>query len=140
MTRVILEQEWSKLAHLTGPTEVCDSSGRTLGYFTPAAGHNPYEDIEIPISPEELDRRLRESARYTTEDVLKHLEAKRANLTGPTEVCASSDRPIGYVTPADTASHQNVEVPFTDEELERFAREPGGRALDEILGDLESKA
>ena len=35
--------------------------------------------------------------------------------------------------------YENVEVPFTDEELDRIEQEPGGRSLAEILAGLEKQ-
>jgi hypothetical protein len=52
---------------------------------------------------------------------------------------------VGYfIRPEDRSSeaslYRDVEVPFTDEDLDRFESEPGGRTLDEILKDLEKRA
>jgi len=52
---------------------------------------------------------------------------------------------VGYFTPPDDRSleaslYREVEVPFTDEDLDRFESEPGGRTLDEILKDLEERS
>jgi hypothetical protein len=33
----------------------------------------------------------------------------------------------------------SIEIPFSDDEIERFRRQPGGRSLDEILRDLEKQ-
>jgi hypothetical protein len=55
--------------------ELCDSSGRLLGYFTPAANRDLYATAEIPpIDEEELQRREHEQGGYTTAEVLEHLE------------------------------------------------------------------
>jgi hypothetical protein len=48
---------------------------------------------------------------------------------------------VGYFRPAVKPEHyKQFEVPFTKEELDRFANEPGGRSLEEILRDLRGKA
>jgi hypothetical protein len=52
---------------------------------------------------------------------------------------------VGYFIPLDDRSleaslYQDVEVPFTDEDLDRFEQEPGGYTLDEILKDLEKRS
>ena len=48
---------------------------------------------------------------------------------------------VGYFRPAVAPEHyKKHEVPFTNEELDRFASEPGGRTLEEILADLRGKA
>ena len=54
--------------------ELCDPSGRILGYFTPAADRDLYATAEIPpIDEEELRRREHEEGGYTTAEVLDHL-------------------------------------------------------------------
>ncbi len=56
------------------------------------------------------------------------------------EVCDESGRTVGYVRPAtDHALYASVKVPFTEEELDHFEREPGGRTLTEIMADLEKQ-
>lgn len=57
------------------------------------------------------------------------------------ELCDPDGKPIGhFCPPVDPELYKTVKVPFTDEELERFAREPGGRSLEEIMADLRGKA
>jgi hypothetical protein len=57
MSKLILDPETSsKLQSLTGPVELCNDSGRTLGYFTPAEDRSLYEGVEIPFTEEELRR------------------------------------------------------------------------------------
>ncbi|MBI3466266.1 MAG: hypothetical protein HY000_24900 [Planctomycetes bacterium] len=54
------------------------------------------------------------------------------------ELCAPSGRVMGYYVPITPASlYREVQCPYTEEELLRFASEPGGRPLSEILADLE---
>ena len=67
--------------------------------------------------------------------------AKLLNLNGRVEVCDEAGRTVGYFTPVEDRSlYAGVEVPFTEEELDRFEQEPGGRSLAEILADLGKKA
>lgn len=67
--------------------------------------------------------------------------AKLHHLREPLEVCDESGRVLGYVSPAvDPSLYRTVKVPFTEEELDRFEQEPGGRTLAEILADLERKS
>ncbi len=54
------------------------------------------------------------------------------------EIRDESGRLVGYFDPAGDETDA-VEVPFTDEELRRFAAEPGGRSLAEILGRLRGE-
>jgi hypothetical protein len=63
--------------------------------------------------------------------------SKLRHLTEPMEVYDESGRHLGYITPSP---YRTVEVPFTEEELDRREQEPGGRALAEILADLEKRA
>lgn len=51
--------------------ELCDSSGFTIGTFTPS----PDLVLEPTISEEELDRREKEGPFYTTKEVLAHLRS-----------------------------------------------------------------
>ncbi len=79
MTRVVVDAEfWGKLNNPQGPVELCDPSGRTVGYLYP-----------LPASPD--------------------------------------------------PGNSKVASPFSDEELLRREREPGGRSLEEILRDLAKR-
>jgi hypothetical protein len=64
---------------------------------------------------------------------------------GRVEIRDETGQLAGYFTPPsaqaiESGLYRDVEVPYTDEELDRFAQEPGGRSLDEILKDLEKRA
>lgn len=64
---------------------------------------------------------------------------------GRVEIRSPAGQTVGYFTPcaAPTAGGSpsgSPEVPFTDEELDRFEKEPGGRPLAEILRDLEARS
>src|SRR2546425_3495040 len=62
------------------------------------------------------------------------------NPSEQVEVCDEAGRTLGYFTPVEDRSlYERVEVPFSEEELDRFEQEPGGRTLAEILADLERK-
>jgi len=76
MNRIILDPSvLTSLGKLDRYAELCDPSGRTLGYFTPAADRDLYATAEIPpIDEEELRRRENERGGYTTAEVLEHLE------------------------------------------------------------------
>jgi hypothetical protein len=59
----------------------------------------------------------------------------------PVELFDPHGLPLGTFTPVDEKSlYRQIEVPFTTEELKRFASEPGGRTLAEILADLEKQS
>jgi hypothetical protein len=60
---------------------------------------------------------------------------------GRVEIRDDTGRLAGYFLPPDDrlladSLYRDIEVPFTDEELDRFEQEPGGYTLDEILKDL----
>ena len=58
----------------------------------------------------------------------------------PVELRDSRGLPLGTFTPFDEKRlYREIEIPFTTEELKRFASEPGGRTLAEILADLEKQ-
>jgi hypothetical protein len=64
--------------------------------------------------------------------------AKFADVKDRAEVCDEAGRTLGYFLPViPPAAYAGIEVPFTEEELQRFEQEPGGRTLAEILADLE---
>jgi len=77
MTRVTLDEILrNRLHNLTDAIELCDESGRVVARVYPAADPAEYEASVPPISDDEL-KRLEESdeQRYTTAEVLGHLEA-----------------------------------------------------------------
>jgi hypothetical protein len=77
MTKVYLDPETrSKLHDLVQSLELCDESGRTLGYFLPAQ-FDPaqYQSLDPNITEQELDQREKEQKRFTTAEVLAHLRA-----------------------------------------------------------------
>lgn len=75
MTKVIFDTATSnKLGSFRERVEVCDEAGRVLGYFTPAEVKSVYDGPDCPLSEEELNRRQQETVRYTTDEVLRHLE------------------------------------------------------------------
>lgn len=79
MTRVTVDSLLrEKLQDLTRPLELCDDAGRVLARLTPVYDPNEYGPLDPPISDEELDRRSKSSEkRYTTDEVLRHLEQLR---------------------------------------------------------------
>jgi len=74
MEKVIVNPDTrGKLRDLNQWLELCDENGQVLGYFTPATG----EPLECPLSEDELQQRLQEADRYTTQQVLEHWEKLR---------------------------------------------------------------
>jgi hypothetical protein len=57
MTQIQLSDDSvAQLASVTGPVEVCNSQGQTVGYFTPKADASLYANLDLDITDEELDR------------------------------------------------------------------------------------
>lgn len=64
---------------------------------------------------------------------------------GRVEIRDKAGQLVGFFTPTGERSpsvspYRNLEIPFTDEDLDRFDSEPGARTLDEILKDLEKRS
>jgi len=66
------------------------------------------------------------------------LQAKLTQAGGPLELCDESGRTIGYFQPALGPGELKKMSPFSDEEIERLAKQREGRPLAEIWNDLES--
>jgi hypothetical protein len=78
MTRVIIDaMVGDKLHDLTETVELCDTSGRVLGRFTPAFNASMYESLEPQISEVELLRREQRGGGRTLAEIMADLE-KRA--------------------------------------------------------------
>lgn len=77
MTRVVVDSTLKeKLLGLALPLELCDDSGRVMAHVTPVASSVKYEPAEPQVSREELRRRANSNERrYSTSEVLKHLES-----------------------------------------------------------------
>ena len=74
MTRLTLDAATSgKLGDVTQCVELCDESGRTLGYFTPA-DRSDYAGVQPLISDEELDEREQEKGGRSLREILTELE------------------------------------------------------------------
>ncbi|MGC8644343.1 MAG: hypothetical protein ACP5XB_31155 [Isosphaeraceae bacterium] len=59
----------------------------------------------------------------------------------PIELFDHQGLPLGTFTPIDLkGSVRGVEMPYTDEEIHRLKHQQGGRALAEILADLEGRS
>lgn len=73
MSRIVLDQETiDKLGGIKETTILCDPQGRAIGILGPTSDKH----LQPQISDEEIDRRIKNPGRrYTTEEVLKHLES-----------------------------------------------------------------
>lgn len=75
MTRVIADASLlEKLQQATEALEVCDTSGRVLGYYSPAPDPATYP--KSPFSREEIERRRQEKGGYSLSEILKELGAE----------------------------------------------------------------
>lgn len=78
MTQFVLDPaQAARFSELNEPVQVCDEAGRVLGEFRPAtvSTGQPPEGMECPHSSQELQRRRENPVRFTTKQVLKHLES-----------------------------------------------------------------
>jgi hypothetical protein len=76
MTRVTLDSETvSKLHDLQEHLELCDQSGRLLGYFVPTEDKVKYAQTEGQVSDAELNRREAEESGRPLADILRDLDA-----------------------------------------------------------------
>jgi hypothetical protein len=67
MTKVVVEDAAvvAALESIANRSELCDSTGRVLGYFVPGTVDRTiyYKGMKSPYSREELDRRIREETK-----------------------------------------------------------------------------
>ena len=76
MTRVVVDASLQvKLPQVDSSFEFCDESGRTLGYYVPAADQlRPlYDRARAAFTDEEIERARREPRGPTTVEVLSRL-------------------------------------------------------------------
>ena len=78
MNKVILDQSaLTKLNELNEGAEICDETGRVVGFFMPAVDRSLYEGVDSPVSTEELSRRSKQGGGRSLPEILADLE-KRA--------------------------------------------------------------
>jgi hypothetical protein len=67
MTKVVLKDPAvvAALDAIANRSEICDSTGRVLGYYVPRSVDQLiyYKGVKSPYSKEELDRRIREETK-----------------------------------------------------------------------------
>lgn len=63
-----------KLGDLKERLQLCDETGKVLGYFQPVVDPSHYEAVNSPTSQEELNRRSREGGGRALADILADLE------------------------------------------------------------------
>lgn len=77
MTRITIDSALrEKLLDLAAPLELCDDKGRVVAHVTPVKPSREYFPSEPQVSAEELRRRATsDERRYSTSEVLKHLDS-----------------------------------------------------------------
>jgi len=79
MTQIVLEGGIvEKLLQVSGPVQLCASSGEVLGEFRPHSeqfGKLP-PDFEYPFTKEEIDAARSDPRRYSTAEVLQRLKSR----------------------------------------------------------------
>ncbi|HEV2968994.1 MAG TPA: hypothetical protein VGY55_03325 [Pirellulales bacterium] len=79
MTKVVIDKSIrSTFSNLGEQIELCDETGRTLGYFLPAELHRQLLRAwaETQISDEELERRRNEPGGRTLDEIWSRLKGK----------------------------------------------------------------
>jgi hypothetical protein len=76
MTTLILDTDLrNRLNNLTGLVELHDEEGRIVGYFSPLSGNGGmYEDLDIPVAEEEIERLRNQPRGRPLADILADLE------------------------------------------------------------------
>lgn len=75
MNRIVLDNDLRrKLHNLTEALELCDEDGRVLAYLTPVVEKSLYDEVQSPLSEEELQRRIQEPGGRPLAEILKDLE------------------------------------------------------------------
>jgi hypothetical protein len=74
MNRIVLDQANAAKLDVAQVAEVCDESGRVLGYFTPAHDRSLYEGVESPISVEEFNQAIQEGGGRPLKEIIADLE------------------------------------------------------------------
>ena len=76
--------------------------------------------------------------RLTLDDVMV---AKLADSKEPMELCDKAGHVLGFFHPVTAdLKYENYEPPISDAEIERLAKQRGGRTLAEIMADLEKRS
>ena len=57
--------------------ELCDASGRVVGYFTPVDDRSQHEGVDCPDDDDELDRRSRDETERPLDEILRDLEKRQ---------------------------------------------------------------
>ena len=63
----------AQLAQADGPLELCDQSGRTIGFFQPTPPPGTLKELS-PFSDEEIEERSKQSSGRPLSEILSDLE------------------------------------------------------------------
>jgi hypothetical protein len=75
MTKIILDPAAAtKLSELGEAAELCDASGRVIGFFTPFVTSEMYHGVKPPISEQELLRREQSLHGRTLDEIMADLK------------------------------------------------------------------
>lgn len=76
MTKIVVDASLdAKLTYLQEPVELCDESGRSLGFLHPVAHPADTTDVS-PFSEEEIERRRQHRSVSSQQDVLNRLNRR----------------------------------------------------------------
>lgn len=77
MVKLTVDQDTrTKLYDLRERLQLCDESGRVLGYFQPVVDPSDYEGVDSQVSQEELNLRSREGGGRPLAEILADLEKR----------------------------------------------------------------
>jgi hypothetical protein len=77
MVNIVVDDELrARLGDLKSPVTLQDASGRVLAYLTPAEDRSIYDELDMGISDEELDRRRSTGGGKPLEEWLKEFESR----------------------------------------------------------------
>ena len=75
MNKIVLDRELrTRLHNLSELLELPDENGPIVGYFAPVNEVSSYEDMEVPITDDEVQRLLKQPAGRPLADILADLE------------------------------------------------------------------
>ncbi|MCH7727695.1 MAG: hypothetical protein IH991_14615 [Planctomycetes bacterium] len=75
MVRLTIDRNTrTKLHDLKERLQLCDETGRVLGYFQPVVDPSLYEGVDSLVSQEELNRRSKEGGGRPIAEILADLE------------------------------------------------------------------
>ena len=78
MTKIVINPAAAgQLSGIETTVELCDPSGNVLGYFSPKVDPSLYDQVELPISEEELDRRQQSGGGRPLKDIIPDMESRQ---------------------------------------------------------------